>query len=76
MNKSIIAMLVFGIAFVPETAVAGAKSSAQPPTGKARADQYAKALKWCQTKYGGSGMVGVEWASHYGKTTWWCRHRL
>jgi hypothetical protein len=76
MKKSIVAMFVVGMAFVPDAALAVGKGGAQPPTGKARADQYAKVLKWCQTKYGGSGMVSVEWAAHYGKSTWWCRHRL
>ena len=76
MKKSVSALLAISLTFIPDAAIAGANKSVQPPSGKARSDQYAKVLKWCQSKYGGSGMVSVEWAGHYGKTAWWCRHRL
>jgi hypothetical protein len=44
------------------------------PTGEARAQQFAKQLKWCQDKYGRGQLVPVEWKSLYGQTGWWCMH--
>lgn len=69
-----IAVMLLSIVLLPDLALAK-QMHATAPTGKARAEQYAKMLKWCQQKWSNGQGFSVEWGSHYGKTTWWCLHR-
>jgi len=76
--KIFVALTALAIVSAPEIAMAKMRSanSGVEPTGKVRAEQYAKVLKWCQTKYGGNmpSQVTVTWGGIYGHKSWICYH--